>query len=92
MQAHAKAREGVRTALLPVDDANRRATFEASLAKGSDGIGRRTGRCDDVLDQNHPFSGHECALELVRGSVVLRLTAHDQERLSGLQATLRRRA
>ena len=52
MQAHAEAREGVHTALFPVDDADGRAAFETSLPYGSDGIGGRAARGDDVLDQD----------------------------------------
>ncbi len=40
MQAHAEAREGVHTALFPVDDTDGRAAFQTSLPYGPDGIGR----------------------------------------------------
>src|SRR6266511_3975448 len=80
MQAHAEAREGVDTALLPVDDTDGRAALQASLAHGSDGIGSRAARRDDVLDQDDELPRGVRALDPVGRTVGLRLAPHDQER------------
>ena len=73
MQAHAEARKGVRTALLPVDDADGRAAFQGSLPYCSDGICGCTARCDHIFDQNDTISWLVGALQLVGGAVLLRL-------------------
>ena len=66
MQPHSEAREGVHTALLAVDDADRRPALETRLAQRSDGLGGRSARRDDVLDQADALAGLERALDPVR--------------------------
>ena len=80
VQAHSEAREGVHTALLPIDNTDSRAAFECSLPYRPDGIRGRAARCDHVLDQDDAFTRLERAFEPVGGAVLLRLAPDDQER------------
>jgi YihY family inner membrane protein len=76
-------REGVRAALLAVDDAHRGRAFQPRVAQR---LHRRQGRSagrDDVLDEAYALPGLEHALEPFVRPVALRLLADDEKRQAG---------
>src|SRR3990172_2692404 len=78
-EPHADARERVGAALLPVDHTDSVPDVEAGTAQSFDRLRERTAGGDDVLHQAHEVPRLERALDAVRGSIVLRLTANDDE-------------
>src|SRR5437588_10720506 len=81
-ETHGSACERVASALLAIDDTDRRAALEPRLAEGFDGFHSGAAGGNNVLDQAHALAGFEDALEAVSGAVPLRLLADDQERES----------
>src|SRR5438132_14294228 len=79
-ETHRIARESVRSALLPVDDADRCSALETGLAERPYGLDRGASGGDDVLDETRYGAGLEDALEPVLRAVALGLLAHDHER------------
>ena len=67
------AGQRVRTALLAIDDADRRRALEPRLAQRLNGLDRGAAGRHDVLDEANPFAGRKLALEPVAGAVLLRL-------------------
>src|ERR671933_1447303 len=78
-QPHRVPRERVDSALLAIDNADRRPADETRLAQGLDGPDRGAAGGDDVLDEAGERAGFEDALEPVLGAVALRLVADDHE-------------
>src|ERR671931_378113 len=79
-QADTEARETVRSALLAVDDAERRPALQTRCADRLDGLAGGTAGGDDVLDEANHLAPLEYAFETLRRAVRLRLLADDQER------------
>src|SRR3954449_7970673 len=82
-QADGVAGERVHSALLAVDDADRRSALQTGLAQRLDGLDGGAAGGDDVLDQADLLARLEDALEPLAGSVALLLLADDQERQAG---------
>src|SRR5919198_3014058 len=74
------AREGVRSTLLAVDNADRRPALEAGLAERVNGLHDFAARGHDVLDEADGFARLEHALDPVSRPVLLRVLANDEER------------
>ena len=72
--------KGVGAALLTVDDADRRLNPELCFTKRLDGLHQGAAGGHDVLDDAHKLAFCEHAFDAIRGSVVLRVPSHDQER------------
>ena len=79
VQADRLARERVRAALLPIDDADGRAALQPGLPERVDRIRGRASRGDDVLDEADLLAGREASLQPVLGTVALGLLADEQE-------------
>ena len=92
-QAHAEPREGVGAALLAVDDADRRSSTRDRPPHGARPPRRPRRPIVTTSSTRQTRSpGSNVALEPVRGAVLLRLSAHDQERHAARRATWPRRA
>src|SRR6478672_12260508 len=88
-QADGVTREGVGSALLPIDHADSRPDDETGLADGRDRLDERPSRGHDVLDEAHELALLEGALEPVCGAVGLRLVADHDERQPARQRSRR---
>ena len=84
-EANGVARELVDAAFFAVDDADRGGYTQSGLANGLHGVDQRAAGGDDVLDQAYGLAFLVHSFEPVRGAVVLRGLAHDQERQPTLQ-------
>src|SRR5213078_3970271 len=78
-EANGLPRERVRASLLPVDDADGGAAFEAGGADRLDRLEQRAAGGDDVLDQAHTLTLVPVPLDPALAAVALRLLADDQE-------------
>src|SRR5439155_23184357 len=74
------AREGVHTALLAIDDANRVGDTHSRLAEGLDGLDRGAPAGDDLLDEANAVAVLVRALDPLRGALLLCFVANDHER------------
>jgi hypothetical protein len=74
------ARESVHSSFLPIDDTDHDSALETGLAKNLECLDGSTAGGDDVLDEADPIAGFPGSFEPVRGSVLLRRLAHDEER------------
>jgi len=77
------ARQSVRSTLLPVDDAHRRAHDKTRLSSGVDRLEQRAAGRDDVLDEAHGLARLERPFYAVCRPVLLRRVADHEERESG---------
>src|SRR5438874_8454461 len=73
------ARQSVDSALLAIDHADCDSALETGLPERVERLDGRTAGRDDVLDQAHPLARFEGPFQPIRGPVLLRLVADDQE-------------
>src|SRR3954452_592953 len=79
------ARESIRSALLPVDDAHGRMHDEPGLTQRHDRVEEGAPGGDDVLDEADALAFLEGALDPLGGPVLLRLLADDDEGQAGFE-------
>src|SRR6478609_10540035 len=73
------ARESVRSALLAIEHTDRDPALQTGFADGVEGLHDGPAGGDDVLDEAHALARFEDAFEAIRGPVLLRHLADDQE-------------
>src|SRR5207302_6747608 len=88
-QANSLARQGVRAALLAVDDADRRSDDQTDLTQRLNRLEQGPAGGDDVLDETHAFPSLVHAFDSVRRPILLRAVADDQEREPGRERARR---
>src|SRR6266516_9179 len=79
LEADAEAGERVRSALLPVDDAERRTHLQTGLAQDINRVHEGAAGGDDVLDDADALPRLELPFDSVRRAVALGLVADDHE-------------
>ena len=77
------ARQSVRSTLLAIEHADRDPALQTGFADGIEGLDDGSARGDDVLHEADALARLEHAFEPVRGPVLLRRLADDQEREPG---------
>ena len=78
-KTHSAARESVHSALLAIDHADCDSTLQTGLAEPRESLHRGASRSDDVLDEADALTRFVDAFEPVRGPLLLRGLADDQE-------------